>query len=73
LIEIESPSSVEIIGEACFVRCGSFTSLTFESESKLSRIETYAFQESGLIEIVIPSSVEILCESCFFDVDHSPH
>jgi hypothetical protein len=31
----------------------------------LSRIEAWAFSETGLIEIILPASVEILCEQCF--------
>jgi hypothetical protein len=59
------PSSVEMLGECCFVRCGSLTSLTFESGSRLSRIESSAFRVAGLIEIIVPSSVEVLAEECF--------
>jgi hypothetical protein len=47
------PKSVEFIGEDCFLKCGSLTSLTFESDSKLSRLETVALSETGLLEIVI--------------------
>jgi hypothetical protein len=40
--------------------------VTFESGSKLSRIEACAFWRcSALSYIRIPSSVEILCVSCF--------
>jgi hypothetical protein len=65
LIEIVIPSSVEMLCENCFLRCGSLTSVIFEPGSRLSRIEKATFSETGLIEIVIPSSVEILCECCF--------
>jgi hypothetical protein len=41
------------------------TSLTFESESTLSRIDGWAFTQTGLVEIVIPASVEFLGEGCF--------
>jgi predicted DsbA family dithiol-disulfide isomerase len=39
LIKIEIPSSVEIICENCFLQCKSLKSVTFESGSRLSRIE----------------------------------
>jgi hypothetical protein len=39
----------------------------FESESRLSRIEKYAFFGAGLIEIISPSSVEVLNENCSSD------
>jgi hypothetical protein len=59
------PSSVEVLGEFCFSNCHSLSSITFESDSHLQRIEKSAFSSSGLKSIVIPSSVEVLCESCF--------
>jgi hypothetical protein len=41
--------------------------VTFETGSKLSRIDLYAFLHcSSLSSICIPSSVEMLGESCFF-------
>jgi hypothetical protein len=39
--------------------------ITFESQSKLQRIESNAFSDSGLTKIQIPNSVEVLCCSCF--------
>jgi hypothetical protein len=39
----ESPVSLEILGANCFYVCGSLSSVTFESESKFSRIEKKAF------------------------------
>jgi hypothetical protein len=65
LIEIIIPSSVEILGGWCFSECRLLSSVTFESGSKLSRIEQQAFNQTGLIEIILPSSVEILGARCF--------
>jgi hypothetical protein len=42
LIEIVIPALVEGVGENCFLRCGSLTSLTFELGSRLSPIEKSA-------------------------------
>jgi hypothetical protein len=39
LVEIVIPSSVEMLGERCFSGCRSLSSITFESGSRLSRIE----------------------------------
>jgi predicted DsbA family dithiol-disulfide isomerase len=64
-MSIHIPSSVEMICEECFRDCRSLTSVTFEVNSKLSRLERYAFCESGLMSIHIPSSVEVICEGCF--------
>jgi hypothetical protein len=49
----------------CFFSCESLTSVTFELNSKLQRIEEYAFIESGLRIIQVPASVEVLCKCCF--------
>jgi hypothetical protein len=48
------PSSVEVLGLKCFHEGRSLSSITFESELRLSRIEKYAFNGSGLIEIIFP-------------------
>jgi broad-specificity NMP kinase len=58
-------SSVVVICEGCFSGCALVKSVTFDCDSKLSRIEKWAFAGSGLISIHLPSSVEVLCESCF--------
>jgi hypothetical protein len=65
LIEIIIPASVEVLGECCFAECGSLSLVTFESESRLSRIEELAFFGTGLVEVIIPASVEVLGERCF--------
>jgi hypothetical protein len=67
LIEIIIPSSVEVLGEKCFYECRSLSLVTFESGSRLSRIEKLAFYRTGLIEIIIPSSVEVLGDGCFYE------
>jgi hypothetical protein len=55
------PASVKILEEGSFMLCNSLCSLTFESGSKLSRIEAKAFQGcSRLTSIVIPKSIEEL-------------
>jgi alkylhydroperoxidase family enzyme len=58
-------SSICRLTGACFSNCKSLASVTFESDSKLQRIEACAFHVSGLTAIHIPASVEVLCESCF--------
>jgi hypothetical protein len=59
------PSSVEMLGEKCFLQCRLLTSVTFESGSRLSRLAKGVFSETGLIEIVIPASVEVIGAKCF--------
>jgi hypothetical protein len=40
LVEIILPLSRDLLGEGCFYECKSLSSVTLESGSKLSRIET---------------------------------
>jgi hypothetical protein len=68
-VEIIRPSSVEVLSERCFSECKSLSSVTFESGSKLSRIEKNAFAGTGLIDIIIPASVDFLGEGCFADIN----
>jgi hypothetical protein len=53
------------LGERCFSWCESLSSIMFESESRLSRIDKMAFYWSGLVGIILPASIEILGEECF--------
>jgi hypothetical protein len=59
------PRPVHILPAFCFKSCAFFASISFESDSRLKRIESSAFSDSSLRSIVIPRSVEILCSSCF--------
>jgi hypothetical protein len=54
-----------MICESCFSVCKSLASVTFDSDTKVSRFDDHAFGESGLTSIHIPSSVEVICEDCF--------
>jgi hypothetical protein len=62
---IEIVSSIEIFGSFCFPYCESLSSISFESNSRLIRIESFAFSNSSLESIVIPSTVRILGSFCF--------
>jgi hypothetical protein len=61
--------SVEVTCESCFSDCGWLLSITFECDSRLSRIERDGFSRSGLRSIHLPASVEVICESCFDDCE----
>jgi hypothetical protein len=65
LKSIEIPSSVVVLGKSSFRGCESLEPLTFESGSRLERIEDSAFSWSGLKSIEIPSSVVVLGKSSF--------
>jgi hypothetical protein len=58
-------SSISTLTQTCFCHCTSLTSVTFESNSKLRRMEDGAFAQNGLRTIEIPASVEIVCKFCF--------
>jgi hypothetical protein len=62
---IEIGRNIEIVGSKCFSRCQSLSSITFESNSHLTRIESEAFSFSSLQSILIPRNVEILGSHCF--------
>jgi hypothetical protein len=51
------PRTVEILGSKCFSGCKSLSSITFESNSCLTRIESGAFHESSIQSILIPSTI----------------
>jgi hypothetical protein len=63
---IRIPSSVEFLGKECFYGCESLCEVTFESGSKLKRIEEHGFEGNCVSMIQIPSSVEFLGTGCFW-------
>jgi hypothetical protein len=62
---IQIGSDIEILGSSSFSQCEFISSITFASNSRLTRIESKAFSYSSLQSIVIPRNVEILDSSCF--------
>jgi hypothetical protein len=60
------PNDIEILGSSCFEECLALSSITFEANSRLTRIESKAFSKLLLQSILIPRSVEILYSECFF-------
>jgi hypothetical protein len=57
---------ISMICARCFYRNALLSSLTFESDSKLTRIEGEAFWDcQSLKSILIPSSMTVLCKWCF--------
>jgi TPR repeat protein len=65
LTSIVIPSSVVVLGKCSFSTCTSLESVTFESGSRLERIDESAFHGCALKSIVIPSSVVVLGKESF--------
>jgi Pyruvate/2-oxoacid:ferredoxin oxidoreductase delta subunit len=62
------PHHVQILCSSCFSYCNSLSSISFETESELIRIDSCSFHGcSSLKSITIPHHVQILCSSCFSD------
>jgi hypothetical protein len=67
---LEICCDIEVLGSSCCSHCESLSSISFESNSGLNRIESYAFYCSRLQRIEIPGSVEILRPLVFILVNH---
>jgi hypothetical protein len=57
LRSIVIPRSIELLCSSCFLSCGSLSSITFESDSSVKRIEAHAFQHTSLRLVMIPPTV----------------
>jgi hypothetical protein len=65
---VQIPADIEILGSRCFSFCDSISSLTFESNSHLKRIESSAFEYSSLHSIITPHGVQFIDGSAFYNV-----
>jgi hypothetical protein len=60
------PSCVEVIYQQGLANCQAVSTMAFERDSKLSRLDERAFLSChALTAIYIPSSGEVLCDECF--------
>jgi predicted metal-binding protein len=62
--EIDIGNNIEILESNCFSNCKSLSSITFESNAHLTRIESKVFSFSSLQSVLIPRNVEILGSNC---------
>jgi hypothetical protein len=62
---IEIMNTIKIMGSSCFAGCSSLSLISFESNSRLTRIDSSAFLSSSLQSIKIPRNVEMIGSSCF--------
>jgi hypothetical protein len=54
------PCDIEILGSECFCWCQSLLSVSFEPDSRLTRIESHAFSYSSLQSIMIPRTAQFI-------------
>jgi hypothetical protein len=64
------PSSVRIFESYCFSKCEALESIEFENDSKLFRIESFAFAWSSLKFVKLPDSIEFLHVTAFCGVSN---
>jgi hypothetical protein len=69
--EVSIRKEIKIIGKSCFASHKTISAITFEENSGIKRIESYAFFDSNLKSLSLPSCVEFIDGSalrgCSFD------
>jgi len=58
LKKIHVPASVRLIEQFAFDGCSALTELTFDKESLLEEIESYAFARTAILSVSLPDSVK---------------
>jgi hypothetical protein len=69
IVSIVIPSRVEVLGKSCFTFCLELSSISFESNAQLMRIESSVFSPSSLESFEIPHGVEFIHSSAFSDMN----
>jgi serine/threonine protein kinase len=65
--DITISCSIEILGPSCFDSCESLSSISFESPSRLSRVESRAFANSD-VRVLLPSTLVFLAHDAHSDL-----
>jgi hypothetical protein len=65
LKSITIPRHVQILCSECFASCHSLSSISFEIDSELIRIETRAFTGTRLSLVVVPGSTSFIAGNAF--------
>jgi hypothetical protein len=58
--QIKIPQSIEILGSSCFSSCELLSSISFEANSQLKRIEALALNGTSVRSVVIPSTIHFI-------------
>jgi hypothetical protein len=69
LRKIEIPSSVEFLGNCCFLGCAQLRAVHFGCDSSLKEMCDYAFLLTRVKKIEIPRECEILIGSCLIGMN----
>jgi hypothetical protein len=59
------PRRVQVLGVLCFATCHFLSSVSFEHDSELRCIESWAFSHCCFTSITIPPNVKFIDESAF--------
>jgi hypothetical protein len=65
IIYITIPRHVQILCSYCFSSCKSLSSISFETESELTRIEAGAVYCTSLPSVLVPENTSFVAQSAF--------
>lgn len=66
IVSIKFPKSIKVIGEGAFMNCYSLSSISFDNECKLSKVDNYAFSYcKTLNNFKLPNTVSSIGEYAF--------
>jgi hypothetical protein len=65
LTSITIPRHVQILCSSCFSSCESLSSISFETDSELTRMEVGAFAETHLYFVVVPRNTSFIAGDAF--------
>jgi hypothetical protein len=68
ITSIITPRNTESLDSLCFSLCGSLSSISFEKDSRLKRIDSEAFYGSALESIIIPRDVDFIVGSALSNI-----
>lgn len=64
---ITIPANINSIGSNAFYSCSNLTTVNFDENINIDRINSYVFADTNIVSIIIPSSVTSLESSAFYN------